>query len=338
MKKNFLIFLITSLTIVFLTTAIHAQNELVVMTWGGSWGDSLKRNIAEPFQKEFAVKVTIVNQLNNRDGLNKVIAQKDNPQVDVWTADVASHSLAANHGLLEEVAESKIPNLKYSQIKGTKNSVNWYILNPGIFYAADKTPFALKSWEDLWDARLKGKVAVPDATYCSGQFLVVAALIAGGSEYKIQPAFDKLEKLKPNIAMFFKTDSESIKFLESGEASVAAMGLLPNVYSLLGKGSKYKFVIPEKPQLAINDNVAILKGRKNTALAYKFVNYMLSTKAQEAHCASIGTAPVNREAKAPAAMADIVPKQLKNLYEINFDEVNKNLAEWTEIYNKRIKQ
>lgn len=306
------------------------------MTWGGAWGDSLKTNVAEPFTKKTGIKVIIVNQLNNRDGLNKLMAQKSNPQIDVWTADDASQLLAGQQGLLAPLSDKLVPNLKLSKYQGTEYSAVWYAFYPGFFYRADKVPFELKGWEDLWDVRLKDKVAVPEATYTSGRFMIVAALINGGSERNMDPGFAKLAALKPNIAMYYKTDAESIKFLQSGEAAVCAMGLIPNVYKLLEKDSPYRFVVPAKPGLINYNNVALVRGR-DTKLGSKFVNYMLSIEAQEAHCSAIGLTPVNRNAKIPEKLRNIVPQKLDHPYLIDFDVVNENIGKWTERFNKEIK-
>jgi putative spermidine/putrescine transport system substrate-binding protein len=318
------------------TTAFCQEKEVVVMTYSGVWGDSFKNNIADPFTKETGIKVKMVSMLTARDGMTKLMAQQENPQVDVWTADNATHALATERGLLAPLSEKSIPNLKLSKHKGTETSAVWYTFIPGIYYRSDKVPFELKTWEDLWDARLKGKVAVPDTVYASARFMVVVSLLNGGSEKNMDPGFAKLTALKPNIAMFYRTDSESIKFLESGEATVCSMGLLPNVYKLLGKDSLYRFVVPPKPQLIIFNNAALVKGR-DPKLGSELINYMLSVQAQEAHCSEIGLIPVNKDAKVPEKLKSIIPPNFDQNYLIDFDLVNRELSGWTERFNKDIK-
>ena len=51
-------------------TAFCQQKEIVVMTYGGVWGDSFKNNIADPFTKKTGIKVNMVTQLTNRDGFH----------------------------------------------------------------------------------------------------------------------------------------------------------------------------------------------------------------------------------------------------------------------------
>jgi putative spermidine/putrescine transport system substrate-binding protein len=317
-------------------TAFCQQKEVTVMTYSGVWGDSFKTNIADPFTKKTGIKVNMVTMLTARDGMTKLMAQKENPQIDVWTADNATHALAAERGLLAALSEKTIPNLKFSKHKGTETSAVWYTFIPGIYYRSDKVPFALKTWEDLWDSRLKGKVAVPETVYSSARFMVVVSLLNGGSEKNMDPGFAKLAALKPNIGMFYRTDAESIKFLESGEATVCAMGLLPNVYKLLGKDSVYRFVVPQKPQLVILNNTALIKGR-DPKLGSELIDYMLSIQAQEAHCSAIGLIPVNKNASVPEKLKSIIPPNFDNLYSIDFDVVNQGIGGWTERFNKDIK-
>jgi putative spermidine/putrescine transport system substrate-binding protein len=242
-----------------------------------------------------------------------------------------------SEGLLAPISTVEIPNIAniYEYGKG-KYSVGWYITPRGIFYRMDLAGFELTDWNDLWDERLRGKVATPEATFAGGQFIVLAAVLAGGSEYNIDPGFEYLKKLKPNIAVFFKTDSEAIKFLQAGEAAVTAASLLPNVYPLLGKESKYRFCVPKTPILISVDQIAVVEG-PNKALATKFVDYMLGSEAQEAHCFTLGALPINKTAKLPKDVADMTPP-MDVVYNTDFDEVNKHLSAWTERWNREIKR
>ena len=341
MKKNYRMVLIISLVAAFIfsvfnLTCLAGQQEVVVMTWGGNWGDSFKKNVAEPFEKKFGIKVIVEIQTGTRAGQTKLRAQKDNPQIDVWTASMGGIEAAGSEGLLTPISDVNIPNIAniYEYGKG-KYSVGWYVTPRGIFYRPGMTGFDLNDWKDIWDARLKGKVAIPESTFAGGQFIVLAALLAGGSEYNIEPGFEYLKKLKPNIAVFFKTDAEAIKYLQAGEAAVTAGSLLPNVYPLLGKDSKYKFRVPKSPILVSVDQIGIVNGPKKD-LAAKFVDYMLSAEGQEPHCFQLGALPINKLAKLPKDVADLTPP-MDVVYNTNFDEVNKHLAAWTDRWNREIK-
>ena len=313
-----------------------AATEIVFLSWGGLYHD-IFRPVADDFEKETGIKVTFAVQAGAKDGLNKLMAQRNNPQVDVWASIEGTAKAAAEAGLLSELKVEQIPNLAAIPKQYVTPTAAAIWLSPrGIFYRRDLVPFEITKWEDLWDPRLEGKVGT-SFVLDTGNFLVMAALINGGSEKNIEPGFEKMKQLKPNLALFYKTDPESIKFLEAGEIAVAGWGILPNVYRHLGPGSKYRFVMPAKPQFLANIPVSIVKGRgaDQEAAAQKFVNFLLSKPAQEKMVAVAGTIPANPAAKPPDTIKDMIPP-LDHVYQIDWGVVNANYSRWEDRWNREV--
>ncbi len=330
-----------SLVLVFLFLMVvngyGATKEITFMHWGGTWGDSV-RKIAEQFEKETGIKVVFNLQESARVGFTKLLAQKDNPQVDVWAANLSSAMMAKEQGLLQGWDEKLIPNMsKYlSKDMAEKNWLMWYTWLGGMYVRSDKVPMKLNDWKDLWDPRLKDQVAVPDPSFTASRFMVLVSVINGGSEENVEPGFKALERLKPNIAVIYKSDIMSIKALQVGEASVCAFGQSPNIYTLLKEDpQKYAFIVPEKPVFTGPDYLMLVKGCKDMESAHKFVNYLLSEKAQEIHCSNIGVFPVNKFAKSPELLRSIKYNP-KNVYDIKWDVVNQSVPAWTERWNREI--
>jgi putative spermidine/putrescine transport system substrate-binding protein len=315
-----------------------AAIEIVFLTWGGVYQD-LFRPIAADFEKATGIKVTFAVQGSAKDGLSKLMTQKENPQVDVWTSNESPVKVATDSGLLAQMSPEKIPNLRAvpRQFVTPTGAALW--LSPrGIIYRADQVPFEPKRWEDLWDARLKSKIGV-SFPIDTGSFLIMAALINGGSERNIEPGFEKAKALQPNIAVFYKTDPESIKLLEAGEIGVAGFGILANIYTRLGGGSPYRFVIPEKPQFLPVIPVSIVKGRgaEREEASAKFVNHLLSKEVQERLAAKTGTVPANASAQPAEGIRAVVPP-LTNVYLIDWDVVNANYNQWEDRWNREIQR
>ncbi len=311
-----------------------AQTEVVINTWGGAFLDAF--NAVQPdIEKISGVKVKMTTHPGAAAGLSRLIAQKDNPQVDLFTGIESTAYDGGKAGVFEELTPALVPNMaNLPKELITPYGVSIWVSLRGIFYRADMVPFEIKKWEDLWDPRLKGKVAT-SILLDKGNFLIMAALLAGGSENNIEPGFEKVKALKPNLVLFYKTDSESIKFLEAGEAAVAGWGILPNVYKLLGPGSKYKFVIPEKPQFLAPIPVSLVKGRPNKEQSLKVINTILTKEIQEKLASHLGVVPALPGAKSPEKIRDIVPA-LKNIYKVNWDVVNANFDKWLERWNSEI--
>lgn len=319
---------------VLLAVKPAAAQELTLMTWGGVFHDAFTAVLGD-LERLTGVKVRLVTQAGAAAGFSRLKAQRQDPQVDLWTSIESTAQEAAQEGLVLPLDPARIPNLKEvpEALRGPNHTSVWVSLR-GIFYRADLVPFEIKRWEDLWDPRLQGKVAVT-LPLDKGSFLIMAALLAGGSEHKIDPGFEKVKALRPNIALFFKTDAESIKFLQAGEAGVVGWGILPNVYKLLGPGSNYRFVIPEGPQFLAPIPIQIVAGRPHTAAAEKVVNAILAAEIQEKLVEQLGSVPANRRARAPEKIRGIVPP-LTNIYKVDWQAVNANFDKWTERWNREI--
>ncbi len=330
------------LIVILSINVVHGKEKLVVMTWGGNYGDSLKEAVATPFEKKFDVEVDVEIQAGTQAGLARILAQKDNPQVDIATTTEAAALMMRSQGAIHKLPMDLIPNSKNLGQDARYKQDDWiayYNLINGIFYRADMVPFEIKNWEDLWDARLKNRLTVPFVPFASARFLVTLALLNGGSERNIEPGFKAAERLKPNIAMLFKTDAESIKYVQSKEAPVCAYGLLPNVSRYLGKDSIYKFVVPPK-FIMVGPNLMVNTNPKKRDLAAKFIDFAISPEVQSKFCDLLGAMPTVTNAKPPEKLAElkIVPIDTKNVYIIDEKVVNDNLKNWSERWDKEIAQ
>jgi putative spermidine/putrescine transport system substrate-binding protein len=311
-----------------------AQTTIVVQTWGGAFTDAMN-DVKADIEKATGTKIELVTQATAVAGFQRLEVQKDNPQVDVWMSSEGTAAVALAKGVVEPVNATQIPNIKDIPEKLVFAAGPTIWLSPrGIFYRVDKTPFEIKTWEDLWDPRLKGMITT-SIDEDRGVFVMIAALLAGGSEKNIGPGFEKLKALKPNLGVIYKSDAESLKFIQSGEVSVAGYGLLGVIYKLLGPGSNYKFVVPPKPQYMSVNLVTLVKGRPHRDEAAKVINALLSADIQERIVEYIGSLPANKNAKPPARIREMVPP-LGELFSPDWDYVNAHYGEWVERWNREI--
>ena len=315
----------------------EAAKEIRMMTWGGHWLD-IFRPVAEAFEKETGTKVEFVVQSGAADGLNKVMAQRNNPQVDVWTSIASTVQAATKSGLLAPLDPARIPQISKMPKEFVKDTgVSIWLSPRGIFYRKDLAPFEIKTWQDLWDPRLKDKLGVTLALD-RGSFLIVAALLNNGDEHKIDAGFEKIKSLRDNIHAVYSTDPESIKLLETGEISVVAWGALPNVYRHLGPDSKYTFVMPT-PRFLADIPVSIVKGRPapQQAAAEKFVDFMLRPEYQTIMSSIAGTVPANPAAKIPEKLRTIVPSlPITDVYTVDWTHVNAQYSKWEDRWQREV--
>lgn len=307
---------------------------LVVQTWGGVWEQGA-RAVGDAFASKYGVEVVYEQQQNTRGGIAKIRSQRADPQVDIIFSTSDALEQAAEEKLLVAIDPAKAPNLGQLPAHAVRDtSVDVMNILFGFVYRKDMAPFELTKWEDLLDPRLAGQIASPNGQFSSGRWIVMAALINGGSEHDIDPAFDFLQKMKPNIISFVATDGESVKALLSGEASVLAFGLLSDFAKHLGDDT-LQFVIPTDHKVLTTAVGVGIPNPKKADLAMKFVDFIATAEAQTAYCGFITCTPVNPAASAPASIGSFRPPA-ELLYRADWHVINDQLPAWDDRFKKEI--
>jgi putative spermidine/putrescine transport system substrate-binding protein len=315
-------------------TGAHAAEKVVVMTWGGTWLDYMKKHVIEPFEKETGIEVEVLTHQNTMDGLAKLKAQKADLDVDVWATSPVPALLAAEEGISQPIQKETLANAQYlPDALVTSEWVAWYRFFFGVAYDADAVPEGITEWQDLWDPALAGKLAVPSADNAQGKFVVLLSWLGGGDETRVDPAFEMAQKLKPNVATFFKSDTDQDKYLQSGEVGVASFMMVGN-FLPMAESENLKFVAPKPYVPATVDVFTLLKG-KNTENGLKFIDFALGKQAQTAFAAEAAVLPANREAAVPADLAKYAPPESQYRY-VDEKAVMDGLQSWVERWNREI--
>ena len=321
----------------FAAAIAQAQNEpLVLMTWGGVWQKTFDK-VAADYQAKTGQVVKVVAQASADAGLARLIAQKAKPEVDLWTPNMVNYGRGLPAGVLAPLNTAGIPNARdVPETLRFSHGITAWVSQRGIFYRKDLVPFVPTRWQDLWDPRMKGKMAGPAATFDPGYFPLMAAVINGGNERNLDPGFAQLRPLRENFVAFYTNNVQSIRMLEAGEVSLIAWGVLPNVISHLGPGSNYAFVIP-KPAFVAETPIAVVAGTPRMKQALDFINYALSPDVQTVLATAFGSAPANSKAKPPEILQQILP-ELGNVYKVDYDYLSGIMDRVIDRYDREIMQ
>jgi putative spermidine/putrescine transport system substrate-binding protein len=312
-----------------------AQDKLVFMNWGGTWADYAKKAFIDQFEKDTGIKVEVRVHQNTLDGLAKLQATRNNLDVDVWATSPVPAIVAQKDRLLVAFDASQVPNAaKISKNLITPACIAWYKFFFGIVYNENKVPFKPTEWEDLFDPRLKGQVAVPSASNDEGKFLIMLSWLGGGDEDNDGPGFANAKRLVHNAVTFYKSYTERDKSLAAGEATVGAFSPYREYLDLAENNPQFKFAVPEPWVIADFDCISVVKG-KNQPLAYKFVNYMLSKSAQESFANDAIVVPAVSDVATPASLASFAPPESKYRYP-NSAIVETKLQGWVDRWNQEI--
>lgn len=318
--------------------------ELVISTWGYS-EDLLWENVFTPFEKANNVKI-ILETGNNSERLTKL---KTNPDgnIDIMYLSESFAQEGVEAGLFDKIDYSKVANAtkidekaKYLVEAGFGPA---YTLNrAAIAYDPKKIGFEIKSWDDLWNADLKGKVSIPEITTTFGPATMYIA-----SNYKDvnitsdkgEAAFKALEELKPNLVKTYTKSSDLANMFASDEIAVAITADF--AYGRIKSGAPdVVFVDPEEGAYINFNTINVVKSSKNKELAVKFIDYALSTEVQTRTAKALGESPVNAEVELTAEEAanltygEVVEKS--NVVDHKFG--NSVKTQWIDNWNRTLNQ
>lgn len=325
MKKRLFITAFAIVSMIAVSTALYASGSkesgagaapssqmpfkgqtLTVSTWGFNL-DLIKKNITQPFEQKFGVKVVYVLG-NNAPRLTQLVARKDNPDVDVVQLAGNYSTLAIADGVLQPYNPSEIPNLSqlYSWAKnplGGDYGVGYAVSSLLLAYRTDKITTPITSWADLLRPDLKGYVSIPDISTTFGPATVVMLARAfGGSQTNVEPAWTALKKLAPNLTTVYTVSSQLVSLVQQGEVWVAPYSSF-SWGDLAATGVPLKTVVPKEGVPASQSVVSVVKGAKHPELANAYINFLISKEVQTAEAMDLVDSPTNSTVTVPANIA-----------------------------------
>lgn len=321
--------------------ATTKPRELVVAIYGGTFVENSRKAAIDSFEKAYNVKVRTELGIST-ENLAKLRAQKGNPQIDVAYMDWAVALQAKSEGLIDTLDENKIPNMKkvYPIGRDPDNKMVALLFAAlGIAYNPKLVQTPPTSWTDLARPEFKGKLSMPDITSTAGYYTLLAyAKLNGGSETNINPGFDALKKIAPNVLTYWN-QADQLKSLFEREEVVIAPAFHDRTGVLQKGGLSIAFTFPKEGAVVIRPTLTIVKGTKNKDLAEKFVNHVLDAKVQEQFSKLQFEGPSNMDAKLPPELAEKVPygrERIQKMIVPNDAVIAEQLSAWTDRWNREI--
>ncbi len=201
--------------------ALAQVKEFRILESGGPSGESIEKAYITPFTEKTGIKVT----RESPTSLGKLQAMVQSGNATSVLVELGSTNLfmARALDLVEPLDWDKInPDPMFEEAK----------LPDGFGYQYFSTILAwkegapkLESWADFWDTeKFPGKRALPDYP---GYTLPLALLADGVKPEELYPldverAFKSLEKLKKDVAVWWRAGAQSPQLLEDGEVTYAA--------------------------------------------------------------------------------------------------------------------
>ncbi|SDF13766.1 extracellular solute-binding protein [Sporolituus thermophilus] len=215
--------------------------------------------------------------------LERVRAEKNNPQADFWWGGTqAALMTAAKEGLLEAYKPTfadKIPAMyKDSQDR-------WYgeMLLPEVIMYNDKAlkkEDLPKDWDDLLDPKYKGQIIIRGVLPSGTMRTIYSAMIYRQDPNNPQKGYDWLAKLDANTKEY-ATDPATLYIKLTREEGKLSLWNLQDVLLQREKhGRPLNFALPASGVPILVDGVGIIKGAKHSEAAKKFYEFLFDEQLQ----------------------------------------------------------
>lgn len=317
----------------------RAAGGLTSTVFGGVWEKSYRAAIVDSFEKKMGAKVSLKLGTAS-EWLTNAMVNRSKPEIDMLLLPYPDSVKAVRAGIGQQLSAERIPNIAnvhpmwFDQFRHEAVGLDYVAY--GIAYRTDLVKKTPQSWADLWAPEFKGKLTLPDiGVWGSWEMLVAAARTRGGSEANLDPGFQALRELKPNVRRFFAGSTDAMQMLDTGEVSVVAMTTNIPPYALIDAGKPVKFVFPRDGSMVGMVSYHVAKNAANADLCMKFIDHALGKEAQEAFCNAVIAGPTNKLAKLSGKAAERVPS-LEQLKLFDWAKVIPQMSELTDRWNQEI--
>lgn len=262
---------------------VFAQSPSIAATsFPGSWEQVFRTIVIPEFQKSTGATVNLVAQ-NPVETVSKVVGSKANPPYDAIILDEGPYLAALQQGIFEKIPEGKMPNMKdlpkkFVDPQGYGVFVSGQII--GIAYNTDKIKTPPRSWNDLLKPEYKGRVGLTSmAATLIAAWMVEIAKLNGGNEENMNPAFDFVKKLLPNVGAIATSPGALATLYQQGQIDISPH-YSNNVGDMQAKGVPIALARPDTGFLLIRSTMHIVKNTTRPDLAAAYINTVISPEVQ----------------------------------------------------------
>jgi iron(III) transport system substrate-binding protein len=273
------------------------------------WPENWARPMFQEFEKATGIKVNFI-RFSSGEALARIIAEKNNPRVDVlFGGPVETHIAGIKEGVFEPYKASSF-NALPDRFKDPQGIWLGIADDPLVFMSNNKFLKENKlnppmSWDDLLHPAYKGMIQMADARTSGTAVTRIFSILQvfGRDETK---AFDYMKKLRRNVQVYTKSGGGGTIPVGLGQAGA---GIFFIVDALKTKQEGYDVAIsfPKEGIGTSVEAIALLKGAKNPATGKKLIDWATSP-AMQSHYAKykINFIPAHPEVKIEPSLAEVI--------------------------------
>ena len=225
--------------------------------------------------------------MGSQEVLDRIRAEKDNPQADVWFgAPAEAFDRATKEGLLQPY----IPTWSNAvSVEGRDQGDNWYgtYLTPeviGYNTEAVTREQAPKDWDDVLDPKWKGKVLIRDPIASGTMRAIFGAIVARSVAQTGSPeqGYEWLRRLDANTREY--TLNPTILYQKLGrQEGVITLWDMPDIATLKTRlNIPVDYIIPASGTPLLVDGIALVRGTKKPVEAKLYYEFVTTPDAMKA--------------------------------------------------------
>lgn len=230
--------------------------------------------------------------------LSKLEAEKANPQADVMFGGMNLGVWTNNKDLFQAYTAKGDDKLPEGYQNKTGFFTNYLLSGSNLLVNTDlekELGLNIQSYADLLDPKLKGQIAMGDATSSSSAFaqLTNMLLVMGDGTYFDDQGWDFVDKFIANLdGKVLGSSSAVYKNTYEGEFVVGVTYEDPSVALITDGATNLRVVYPTEGAVWLPSASAIVAGAQNLENAQRFLDFLISEEGQKA-VASLTNRPVN---------------------------------------------
>ena len=273
------------------------------------WPENWARPMFEEFEKATGIKVNFV-RFSSGEALARVIAEKNNPRVDVLFGGPVETFAA---GIAEGVFESyKPPSFGKLPPRFRHPDGQWVAIadDPLVFMTNEKflQEHALKapaSWNDLLNPAYKNMLQMADArTSGTAVTRIFSVLEVNGRDEN--KAFDYMKKLRPQVQLYTKSGGGGTLPVGLGQAG-GGIFFIVDALDTKAKGYDVTISFPREGIGTSAEAIALIKGAKNPDAAKKLIDWASSPAMQNQFAKSkINFVPAHPDVALEPSLAEVL--------------------------------
>lgn len=314
----------------------QSGGRVVVGTWGGDYQDLLGINVERPILAPMGIEV-LHDVSTAPPRKTKLIAERASRRgtMDVaCLSDIDMYEMSQLN-LFEEITPQNVPNsVNVARPLAKTYAIPHIYSAKVILYNPDRIPAGIRSYNDIWDPRLRGRIGFADGLYL--QVIESAALINGGSMTNYEPGKAKLMELKGH-ARVFPSNETLADSLRAGDTWITIMWLARG-FMWRKAGINLTHAVPEEGATPIVFDAAVPRNAQNKANGFRYLNAMLDPRGQVGFADRMGYVPTVTNASLPAELAAqiaLTEAQQAKLNIPNYAYIAQNNAQLLEFWNRQ---